>query len=738
MSKNLLPSIDELQRLLDLKHNNPHSILGMHYYEDTREVIVRAFDPDAEKMIVVDMENNIEFPMEKLHEKGIFSVSIPERSRTFKYELVRFYKNSSYRSADPYCFLPGLGSIDEHLFNEGEHRRVYEIMGAHLRQYGDVKGTLFTVWAPNAARVSVVGDFNLWDGRKHQMRLLGSSGIWEIFIPDVAEGAIYKFEILAKNGAIFLKQDPYSYWTELRPKTASRVSKLDFKWTDSEWIERRKKTNYLKEPINIYEVHLGSWRGSGLREVDNTNENDLHNYREIAHVLADYVIDMGYTHVELLPIMEHPFDQSWGYQVTGYYAPTSRYGTPEDFAYFVDYMHSRGIGVFIDWVPAHFPKDDFSLGRFDGTALYEHLDPRQGEHEDWGTYIFNYGRNEVRNFLIGNALYWLEVFHVDGLRVDAVASMLYLDYSKKDGNWIPNQFGGKENIDAINFMKRLNELTHQYYPGTLMIAEESTAWAGVTRPAYLGGLGFTCKWNMGWMHDTLEYFSKDPVFRKYHHDKLTFSLWYAFSENFILPFSHDEVVHEKKSLLDKMSGDYWQKFANLRLMLTYMMTHPGKKLNFMGYEIGQWNEWYCKVSLDWNLLKYPIHKGLQKSIRDLNKIYKENSSLWEVDFENRGFEWIDISDVEQSVFSYLRWNEKRQSPILVVLNCTPVPRYNYKIGAPYGGEWLEIFNSDSEIYGGSGIGNKGRVIAVQEACHGRPFHLNLTLPPLGALIFKTP
>jgi 1,4-alpha-glucan branching enzyme len=434
--------------------------------------------------------------------------------------------------------------------------------------------------------------------------------------------------------------------------------------------------------------------------------------------------------------MEHPFDQSWGYQVTGYYAPTSRHGSPEDFAYFINYMHAKGIGVIVDWVPAHFPKDDFSLGRFDGTALYEHLDKRQGEHNEWGTYIFNYGRCEVRNILVGNALYWLERFHVDGLRVDAVASMLYLNYSRENGEWIPNEYGSNENLRAIQFIKRLNELTHELHPGVLIIAEESTAWPGVTKPSYLGGLGFTCKWNMGWMHDTLEYFSKDPVFRKYHHDKLTFSLWYAFSENFILPLSHDEVVHGKKSILDKMSGDYWQKFANVRSLFTYMFTHPGKKLNFMGSEIGQWNEWNCKASLDWSLLKYPIHKGLRNAVKDLSRVYAENQALWECDFENSGFEWVDINDVQQSVFSYLRWDAERHNPILVILNCTPVPRHNYKIGIPFGGEWDEIFNSDSDVYGGSGVGNKGRVAAANIDCHGRPCSIEISLPPLGALIFR--
>jgi 1,4-alpha-glucan branching enzyme len=736
-----MPSKDfseELLKIVEFRHSSPHSVLGMHYDEKDHSVVVRAFDLEAEKIFIISCLDNIRIPMEKIHPDGFFSALIPQKKQIFKYELEKFYKNGeTYKTPDPYCFLPGVGELDQHLFNEGEHRRIFDVMGAHIKTYGDVSGVLFTVWAPNAKRVSVVGDFNNWDGRTHMMRLIGSSGIWEIFVPKLGEGSNYKFEILPQNGPPFLKQDPYAYHVEMRPKTAAKVSSCkEFAWTDGAWMEKRKSSNLLKAPLNIYEIHLGSWRGNGLRELNPDDENDLHNYREIAVALAQYVKEMGYTHIELLPIMEHPFDLSWGYQITGYYAPTSRYGSPEDFAWFVNHMHENNIGVFIDWAPAHFPKDDFSLGRFDGTALYEHIDPKQGEQNDWGTYIFNYGRCEVRNFLIANALYWLERFHLDGIRVDAVASMIYLDYSKKDGEWIPNEFGGRENLKAMQFITRLNQLVHELFPGVLVMAEESTAWAGVTKPVHLGGLGFTCKWNMGWMHDTLEYFSKDSVFRKYYHDKLTFSLCYAFSENFILPFSHDEVVHGKKSILDKMSGDYWQKFANARALFAYMFTHPGKKLNFMGDEIGQWNEWYCKVSLDWNLLKYPIHKGLQMAVKDLCKIYREHPALWECDFETPGFEWIDIKDVQQSVFSYLRWDTARLSPLLIVLNCTPVPRCDYRIGAPHGGSWLEIFNSDSDIYGGSGVGNKGRVEAKNIQCHGRPFCLDLILPPLGALIFR--
>ncbi len=733
----LLPSQDDLAKIIEARHGNPHSVLGMHPCRERNSVVVRVYDPLAVSVSLHD-DKGAAHQMQQIDPRGLFAVEFPDRDSCFSYEIERTFKDGgSFRAADPYCFLPSIGEMDQYLFNKGELQRVYDIMGAHFRKYGNITGVSFAVWAPSAQRVSVVGDFNCWDGRRHTMRLVGSSGIWEIFIPGIKEGDIYKFEVRTANGDIFLKLDPYAYQTELRPKSAAVVSSpKPFEWTDAAWIEKRGQASSISGPMSIYEVHIGSWCGPGLRELDRKNEDDFHSYKEIAHALADYVVEMGFTHIELLPVAEHPLDQSWGYQITGYYAPTARHGAPADFAYFVDHMHSRGIGVIMDWVPAHFPKDAYSLGRFDGTALYEHLDPKQGEHCDWGTYIFNFGRNEVRNFLIGNALYWFDKFHIDGLRVDAVASMLYLDYSRSHGQWIPNKYGGRENIDAVNMLRRLNELTHQLFPGTMMIAEESTAWAGVSRPVHSGGLGFTYKWNMGWMHDTLEYFKKDPIFRSYHHDKLTFSIWYAFTENFVLPLSHDEVVHGKCSLVDKMSGDYWQKFANLRLMFAYMFTHPGKKLIFMGGEFGQWEEWDCKQSLKWLLLKYPIHSGLSRMMKDLNALYRKTPSLWEADFTNDGFEWVDLSDFRQSVLSYMRWDKGRKTPVLVVLNCTPVVRNNYRIGVPFGGVWNELFNSDSSFYGGSGVGNKGAVTAQQVGFHSHPWSLDLTLPPLGALVFR--
>lgn len=627
--------------------------------------------------------------------------------------------------------------MDMYLFNSGEHHKVYEVMGAHPHKMGTVDGVLFAVWAPNAERVSVIGDFNCWDGRRNMMRLMGSSGIWELFIPSLQPGDIYKYEIRTQTGDILTKLDPYAQRTELRPHNAGRIPSAEpYPWTDAEWLERRGKTNILESPVNIYEVHLASWRGPGLRKLDPENEDDFHNYRELAHALADYILEMGYTHIELLPVCEHPLDQSWGYQVTGFYAPTARYGSPEDFAYFVDYMHQKGIGVILDWVPAHFPKDSFSLGRFDGTALYEHADPRQGEHRDWGTYIFNFGRNEVRNFLIGSALYWFDKFHVDGLRVDAVASMLYLNYSRSDGDWIPNKYGGNENLEAVAFLRRLNELAHEQFPGIMMVAEESTSWPGVSRPAYLGGLGFTFKWNMGWMHDTLEYFALDPIYRSFNHGKITFSLLYAFTENFILPLSHDEVVHGKKSLLDKMPGDYQQKFANLRALFSYMATHPGKKLLFMGGEFGQWIEWNCNAGLDWMLLDYPQHAAMKRLSADLNHFYRGNPSLWEVDFTAPGFQWLDGGDFRQSVLSYIRWNRDHTDAVVVILNLTPVVRNDYITGVPFPGEWVEVFNSDASEYGGTGLLNSGVMKTEEGIYHGQPQHIRLRLPWLGAVFLK--
>lgn len=731
----LLPRSENLQRLLEGSISDPHSILGMHFDDKLHCIIVRAYDPFVDSISV--LADGCKHKMERIHPDGLFAVKFQEKTHHFAYQLEKAFGKDTIVTEDPYCFLPGIGEMDIYLFNQGEHHKVYEMMGSHIRNFGGVEGVLFTVWAPNASRVSVVGNFNCWDGRRHMMRLLGASGIWELFLPRLKTGEIYKYEIRDSRGNIFLKLDPYAYKTELRPRTAAIVhDERMYDWTDNEWMTSRKHKNWLESPINIYEIHLSSWQHPKLRKIDPENEDDFHNYREIAHVLADYILEMGYTHIELLPVAEHPFDQSWGYQVTGFYAPTSRYGTPEDFAYFVDYMHSKGIGVYLDWVPAHFPKDDFSLGRFDGTALYEHEDPRQGEHRDWGTYIFNFGRCEVKNFIIGSALYWLEKYHIDGLRVDAVASMLYLDYSRKEGEWIPNKYGGRENIEAINVIKRLNELTHELHPGSLMIAEESTAWPMVSKPVYVGGLGFSCKWNMGWMHDSLEYFSKDPVYRSYEHNKLTFSMLYAFTENFILPLSHDEVVHGKRSLLDKMPGDYAQKFANLKTLYTYMATHPGKKLVFMGGEIGQWTEWNSKSSLDWNILEYESHSSVNKMVKDLNMLYKCNPTLWEDDFTPQGFEWLDCSDYQQSVISYLRWDKKRSTPFLVVLNLTPVNRENYILGVPFGCNWYEIFNTDNKTYGGTGLLNQNPIQSHEGVFHNRPYHIKITLPWLSAVVLR--
>ncbi|MDI6801890.1 MAG: 1,4-alpha-glucan branching protein GlgB [Thermodesulfovibrionales bacterium] len=630
-----------------------------------------------------------------------------------------------------------LTDFDLHLIGEGTHYKKYEKLGAHVveiaAESGYIKGVHFAVWAPNAKRISVIGDFNNWDARRHPMHLLGDSGIWEIFIPGLDEGELYKFEIKSKyRNYKEQKTDPFAFFFEVRPRSAAIVYNIEnkYEWQDSEWMEMRKNMNWFESPISIYEAHPGSWM-----RVAGENNRFL-TYRELADKLIPHVKELGYTHIELLPITEHPFDASWGYQTIGYYAPTSRFGRPEDFMYFVDKSHQNGIGIIMDWVPAHFPKDAHGLGFFDGTCLYEHEDPRKGEHRDWGTLIFNYGRNEVRNYLITNALFWLDKYHIDGLRVDAVASMLYLDYSRKAGDWAPNIYGGNENLEAIDFMKKFNEVVHQYHPGVLTTAEESTAWPGVSRPTYLGGLGFSMKWNMGWMHDTLEYFSKDPIHRKYNTNNLTFSFLYAFSENFILPFSHDEVVHGKRSMLDKMPGDVWQKFANLRALYGYMYGHPGKKLLFMGSEFGQWNEWNFDASLDWHLLDGEPHKRLQVFIKDLNHLYKNEPAMYEVDFESHGFEWIDLHDSESSVISFIRRAKYPDDFLVFVFNLTPVPRFGYRIGVPVKGFYREMLNSDSSLYWGSNLGNSGGVRADNMPAHGRAYSLNLTLPPLSALILK--
>jgi 1,4-alpha-glucan branching enzyme len=618
-----------------------------------------------------------------------------------------------------------LGDIDLYLLGEGKHRRLFEKLGAHRMTHEGTDGVSFAVWAPAARSVSVVGDFNSWDGRAHPMRVLGDSGVWQTFVEGIEDGQNYKFEIVNADGNITLKTDPFAFATEVPPDTASKIYTPGYEFGDGNWMTQRAAAHPYSSPMSVYEVHLGSWRhaagGASL------------NYREAGDQLARYCNEMGFTHVEFLPLAEHPFGGSWGYQVSHYFAPTSRFGTPDDFKYMIDTLHQAGIGVLVDWVPAHFPRDEFALARFDGTALYEHLDPRQGTHPDWGTLIFNYGRTEVRNFLISNALYWIEEFHIDGLRVDAVASMLYLDYSREEGDWVPNRFGGRENLEAIDFLKELNTVVHGEHPGVMMIAEESTAWPGVSRPIYVGGLGFGFKWNMGWMHDTLDYFKHDPIHRRYHHNQLTFSLMYAFSENFVLPLSHDEVVHGKGSLLNKMSGDPWRKFANLRSLYAYMWAHPGKKLLFMGGEIAQYSEWNHDAQLDWPTLQDDRHAGVQRLMADINRVYGDCPSLWQVDDEPDGFQWIDANDADNNVISFFRANQGRSEHLVCIANLSPIPRYNFRVGLPTKGEYTEVLNTDSESYGGSNVGNLGVVEAEPVPWHGLNHSAMVALPPLAVL-----
>jgi 1,4-alpha-glucan branching enzyme len=621
---------------------------------------------------------------------------------------------------------------DLYLFNEGTHVRLFDKLGAHPRIMHGQKGTNFAVWAPDAENVYVMGDFNGWHKSSHPMNSRGSSGIWETFVPQAQPGQSYKFHVASRFANYHVdKADPFAFHAETPPKTASIVWNLDYGWSDSNWMRGRGSRHTLSAPMSIYEIHLGSWR-----RVPEDNNRSL-SYREIAPLLADYVENMGFTHVELLPITEHPFYGSWGYQTTGYFAPSSRYGTPQDLMFLIDHLHQRGIGVILDWVPSHFPTDDFALGYFDGTHLYEHSDPRKGIHRDWDSYVFNYGRHEVRSFLLSSAMFWLDHYHIDGLRVDAVASMLYLDYSRKEGEWIPNMFGGRENLEAIDFLRAFNTNVYAAHPDVQTIAEESTAWPAVSRPTYVGGLGFGLKWDMGWMHDTLEYISHDPVYRQYHHNQLTFRLLYAFHENFVLPLSHDEVVHGKGSLLSKMPGDLWQKFANLRLLFAYMYAQPGKKLLFMGGEIGQWKEWAHEESLEWHLLQHDSHAKLQRWVSDINRAYRKESALHEMDCDPSGFEWIDANDSQQSMLSFLRKSRNNKDIVTVVCNFTPVPRYNYRVGVPRPGYWREILNSDSEIYGGEDFGNLGGVVADETSIHGRSFSLNLIVPPLGAVFLKS-
>jgi 1,4-alpha-glucan branching enzyme len=627
-----------------------------------------------------------------------------------------------------------LSEYDVYLIRQGSHTRLFDKLGAHLARRDGVAGTHFAVWAPNAERVSVVGDFNGWMPRVNPLEVRDDeSGIWEGFVPGLGAGTVYKYHIESRHlGYRVDKADPFAFAAELAPRTASVVHALDYEWGDGDWMSSRRARNALNAPMSIYEVHPGSWR----RKPEESSRPL--NYRELAHELSAYVKDMGFTHVELMPVMEHPFYGSWGYQVTGYFAPTSRYGTPQDFMYFMDIMHRNGIGVILDWVPSHFPTDQHGLAYFDGTHLYEHADPKKGYHPEWSSSIFNYGRHEVRSFLLSSALFWLEKYHIDGLRVDAVASMLYLDYARKPGEWIPNEYGGNEDIEAVQFLRMLNEAVYRDHPDTQTIAEESTAWPMVSRPTYVGGLGFGKKWNMGWMHDTLFYFSRDPVFRKYHHDQLTFSIWYAFHENFVLPLSHDEVVHGKGSILGRMPGDDWQKFANLRALYGYMWAHPGKKLLFMGSEFGQWREWNHDESLDWHLLQHAPHAGVQLWLKDLNRVYRETPALHRRDFDNAGFEWVDLHDWESSIVSFLRVDPESGDVVLIACNFTPVPRDNYRVGVPRGGWWRELLNSDAREYGGSGMGNSGGVDASFLPAHGRDFSLRITLPPLAVVIFRAP
>lgn len=721
--------MDSINALVYGDHGSARDILGCHPDGDDA-MIVRTFRPSAESISVRVNGKKRAIKMKQIHEFGLFEARVKATVDTpYVYEATRpDGEKDTYH--DPYSFPPMLTEFDLYLLAEGRHLQAYEKLGAHLRDINGVRGVNFAVWAPNAQRVSVIGDFNEWDGRVHPMTMRGTTGIWELFLPGLDAGTLYKYEVKSHNmGYKAEKADPYGFWAEIRPRTSSIVADLSqFEWNDDTWMQEREQRNPLEQPMSIYEVHLGSWRRkNGLEWLT---------YRELAHALVEYVRDMNYTHVELLPVAEHPFDGSWGYQITGYYAPTSRFGTPEDFMYFVDYCHQNGIGVILDWVPAHFPKDGFALSYFDGTHLYSHEDSRKGEHPDWGTYIFNYGRNEVRNFLLANALFWLKKYHIDGLRVDAVSSMIYLDFSREAGQWLPNQYGGNENLEALDFLREFNSLVHADCPGAVTIAEESTAWPMVSRPTYIGGLGFTFKWNMGWMHDTLHYFSKDPVYRRYEHNKLTFSMMYAFSENFVLSLSHDEVVHGKSSLMGKMPGDWWQKFASLRLLFGYQYTHPGKKLNFMGAEIGQWSEWSEARSLDWHLLNYPTHTQLQQWVRDLNGLYKEQPALYQQDFEPAGFEWIEANDADQSVFTYIRYAHDRSDFVVVACNFTPVVRENYRVGVPEPGYYRELLNSDAEMYGGSNVGNAGGRHTEYWRWHDYDHSLNLTLPPLAILILK--
>ncbi len=723
-----------IQMILAARHSDPYGFLGLQTSGTGKGLVIRSFQPHAEKIAVV--AGGLEHEMTRIHPDGFYEVSFPDITERFDYEFkVTPYGGQPHLTRDVYQFPSTIGDQDIYFFYEGTHRKLWEMLGAHVmscravdQASGEVAGTRFAVWAPNAWRVSVIGDFNQWDGRVNPMR--NRNGVWEIFIPEVGVGTHYKFEIIGKDGSLFKKSDPMAFYSQHGINTASMVYDLDrYQWNDTEWMKRRASCDLYHSPMAIYEVHLGSWKRK-------PEENDRFlTYLEYCTELVDYVVDMGFTHIELMPVSEFPFDGSWGYQVCGYFAPTSRFGSPDEFRTLVDTCHQRGIGVIVDWVPAHFPKDAHGLARFDGTALYEHQDPRQGEHEDWGTLIYNYGRNEVRNFLVANALYWLKEFHIDGIRVDAVASMLYLDYSRKEGQWIPNEFGGRENLGAIKFIKQLNQTCYEECPGITTIAEESTAFAGVSRPIDLGGLGFGFKWNMGWMNDSLQYMSKEPIHRKHHHGEATFSMIYAYDENFILVLSHDEVVHGKRAMINKMPGDKWQQLANLRMFYGWMYAHPGKKLLFQSCEFGQTDEWNHDKSIDWHFLDYPEHAGIHKLVKDLNHLYISEPSLHQFDHESAGFEWIMHDDAANSVFAFVR-KGKQGECLVVLVNATPVVRHHYRVGVPRSGFYEEIFNSDSSVYGGANVQNVGGIPSVSESSHGRSHSILVELPPLATVFFK--
>jgi 1,4-alpha-glucan branching enzyme len=718
-----------------VSHHEPRSLLGYHEFErneSTPLCVVRVLEPGAESVEVFwEDEPSTMHPLKRIHEAGLFEGSIPHRRPLVPYKLrIRYLDGHETHKHDTYFFSHELSDFDLHLFGQGRHYGLYHKFGAHLRVRDGVAGTHFAVWAPNAKRVSVVGSFNYWDGRKHAMQARGSSGVWELFVPGVEEGAEYKYEIRTQKGGLLLKSDPFGFFMQKRPETASIVASVaGYEWNDGDWMRDRATRDWRRSPINIYEVQLSSWKHAWGKQPP------FYSWQEACETLIPYVVDMGYTHIELMGVAEHPFDGSWGYQVVGYYAPTSRYGTPKDFMAFIDKCHQAGIGVILDWVPAHFPKDAHGLAEFDGSALYEHEDTRLGEHMDWGTKIFNFGRHEVKNFLVANALYWLDCYHIDGLRVDAVASMLYLDYSRKAGEWVPNKYGGRENLDALEFLREFNTVAHGNHAGVLTIAEESTAFPGVSRPVHLGGVGFSFKWNMGWMNDTLSYFEKDPVYRRHEHNKITFSFMYAWTENFILPISHDEVVHGKKSLLDKMPGDEWQKRANYRLFMTYMTAHPGKKLMFMGSEFGQWHEWRDHEQLDWPLLANDHHRGLQDLSRELAKFYRGHPQLHASDCDAGGFRWLDLHNADESVFAFLR-QEHGCAPLVCVFNATPVPRDDYWVGVPDAGRYEVAFDSDHPGFGGSGFGGASSYEAFEHTVHGYPYAIRMRLPPLAGVLLK--